>query len=176
MPDNFAREITLDSLCAEIPIGHAAVGVQQENCVVGDALHEQPELLFALPKRLFGRPAFGQVARDLGKPDDLAGGPADRIDDHGSPKARAVLADTPAFVLEFSFSNGSLKGPGRKAGFLVFLAVEPREVLTDDLSRCVALETLRARIPTGYDPRRVQHVNGIIRHRLNEEAVASFIR
>ena len=71
---------------------------------------------------------------------------------------------------------GGLKGPGRKTGFLVFLAVEPREVLADDLGGCVALETLRARIPTGHDPRRVQHVDGVIRHGLDEEAVASVIR
>src|SRR5450631_4283319 len=104
LPDNFIREIALDSLCAEIPVRHAAVDVQKVNGIVGDALHEQPELLFALHERLLGFSTFGQVARDFGIADGLARRLADRIDDHGSPKACAVLADTPAFAFELAFA------------------------------------------------------------------------
>lgn len=40
MPDYFVWKLPLNLLCAEIPIGHAAVRVQQEDGVIGDALHE----------------------------------------------------------------------------------------------------------------------------------------
>jgi hypothetical protein len=74
--DNFVRQVAFDPLRTEIPVGHPAFGVEQVDGVVGDALHEQPELLFALLERLLDFLAFGQIARDLGKSDD----PAIRID------------------------------------------------------------------------------------------------
>ena len=106
----------------EIPVGDVAVGVEHVDGVVGDALHQQPELLLALPERLLGGLAFGQVARDLGKADQLAGRLADRIDDDVGPEARAVLADAPAFALELAFARGGLQRPRRQAG----LAGPPR--------------------------------------------------
>ena len=72
-------------------------------------------MLLALLQRLLGRFALGQVARDLGKADELAGRRADRIDDDIGPEARAVLADAPAFALELAFTRGGLERPGRDA-------------------------------------------------------------
>ena len=45
LADNLVREIAFDPLRAGIPVGHAAFGVEHVDGVVGDALHQQPELL-----------------------------------------------------------------------------------------------------------------------------------
>ena len=75
-----------------------------------------------------------------------------------------------------ALTRGGLKRPGRDPGFLVFLGVEPREVLTDDFRRLVALESLRAGVPAGHDARSVQHIDGIVRNSLDQEAVTRIIR
>lgn len=95
--DDFLRPIALDPLGAEIPTADIAVGIEHVDRIVRDALDEPAELFLALADRLFGRPAFGQVAGDLGIADKFAGGSADRIDDHMRPEAAAVLAAAPAF-------------------------------------------------------------------------------
>ena len=91
--------------------------VEHVNGVVGDTLHQQPELLLALLERILGGLAFGQVARDLGKANEFAGRRADRIDDHVGPETRAVLADPPAFAFELAFTLGGLKRQGRDPRF-----------------------------------------------------------
>jgi hypothetical protein len=45
-------------------------------------------------------------------------------------------------------------------------------VAADDLARRVALDTLRTRIPAGDDPVRIQHVNGVILHVLDQQPEA----
>jgi hypothetical protein len=100
---------------------------------------------------LFGFLAFGQVTRDLSKSDDVSRRIADRIDDDIGPKACSVFADAPAFGFEFPFTCGGLQRKGGLSGYLVFLAVKPRKVLTDDFIGCVPLETLSAGIPGRYD-------------------------
>jgi hypothetical protein len=49
-------------------------------------------------------------------------------------------------------------------------------MLSDYFSGEVALEPLRAWIPTCHDTRSVEHKDGVVRHCLNEEAVSSFNR
>lgn len=98
MPTNdFLRSIALDTLGAEIPTADIAVGIEHVDRIVRDALDEPAELFLALADRLFGRPAFGQVAGDLGIADEFAGRTADRIDDHMRPEAGSILALAPAF-------------------------------------------------------------------------------
>ena len=116
--DNFLGRITFDALCAQVPVGDNAFRAQHVNRVVGHALHQQPELLLALPERFVGDFALCQVARDLGKPNEFAGRHADRIDDHVGPEPRAVLADPPAFAHEPAFTRGGLKRQGRDSGLL----------------------------------------------------------
>ena len=48
-------------------------------------------------------------------------------------------------------------------------------MLTDDLVTGVALEALRARVPTGHDPLRVEHVDGVIGDRLDQKLEALFV-
>jgi hypothetical protein len=140
LADDFGGTIALDPLRPGIPVSHAAVLVQQVDGVVGDALQEQSQLLFALVDPLFGCLALAQVARDLGKADDLTGRHSDRIDDDVGPETRTVLAHAPAFGLEFSVAGGGLQRAGRKAGFAVFLGVKSREVLADDFGGGVTVK------------------------------------
>ena len=118
--DDLVRQVALDPLRAGIPVGHAAFGVEHVDRVVGDALHQQAELLLALPQRLLGRAPLGQVAGDLGEADDLAGGRADRVDDHIGPEAGAVLADAPAFRFELAFARGRCQRACRDARRAIF--------------------------------------------------------
>jgi hypothetical protein len=48
-------------------------------------------------------------------------------------------------------------------------------MLTDDLFGGVAFEALRARIPVGYDPVGIEHVDGIVRDRVDQQAVSIVI-
>src|ERR1700744_4067765 len=45
-------------------------------------------------------------------------------------------------------------------------------MLADYFLRQVALETLRTRIPAHHDARRVEHIDGVVRYRFDQEAVA----
>ena len=66
-------QIAFDPLRAKVPVGHDAFWVEHVDGVVGNTLHQQPELLLALLERFLGGFAFGQVARNLGKADEFAG-------------------------------------------------------------------------------------------------------
>ena len=99
---NFARKIPLKPLGAQIPADDPALGIEHVNCVIGDALHEAPELLLASPHALLGVLALGRIARDFCKSDKISAGVADRVDDDVSPEVAAVLADTPAFAFELA--------------------------------------------------------------------------
>ena len=66
-------QVALDPLRADIPVAHTTFGIEHVDGVVGDALHQQPELLLAFLERLLGFLALGQVARDLGIAENLAG-------------------------------------------------------------------------------------------------------
>ena len=69
--------------------------------VVGDAAGELTDAFhfLRLAKPLVGRAPFGQVARDLGKSDDLALRVPDRVDHDAGPEPASILADPPAFRL-----------------------------------------------------------------------------
>jgi hypothetical protein len=67
------RGVALDPLRSEVPVGDVALGVEHVDGVVGDALYEEPELLFAELELPLGLLAFGEIARDLGIADEVAG-------------------------------------------------------------------------------------------------------
>jgi hypothetical protein len=109
LADDFFRQVALDPLRALVPARHQPVRAEKIDRVVGDALDEKPKLLLALPQRLFGGASLGEVARDLGKADDLAGWLPDRIDDDIGPEPVAVLADAPPLVHEPAFPPRGLE-------------------------------------------------------------------
>ena len=119
----------------EIPVGHVAFRVEHVERVVGHALHQQPELLFALPETPFRRLALGQIARDLGESDDLPVRRTDRIDDHMGPEPAAVLADAPAFAFEPAFARGGLQRARGKPGLAILIGIEAGKMAADDLRR-----------------------------------------
>lgn len=90
-------------------------------------------------------------------------------------KAGAVLADAPTFALEFSFAPRCLERFQRKACRLVHILIETGKMLADNFVCGVALEPLRAWIPAGHDALRIEHVDRIVGHRLDEQAVAPVV-
>ena len=63
------------------------------------------------------------------------------------PEARAVLADAPGLLLDASARRGKAQQLGGPAAIDVLLGEETREVLTENLFRGIALDTLAARVP-----------------------------
>src|SRR5438128_1310266 len=98
--DGFGRTVALDAFRALVPVRHHAFGRQHVDGVVGHALHQAAELVFALAQRVLRRLAVGDVARDLAVADQGALIVANRIYHHAGPEAGAVAADTPAFGFE----------------------------------------------------------------------------
>ncbi len=147
---------------ALVPVRDLAGRRDHVDRVVGDALDQQPELFFALAQRIFGGLAFRDVARDLGETDEVAVAVPDRVDDHACPEPRAVLAHAPAFAFELALRHGRLERTSGFADRPVFLCIEDREVLADDLARHVAFETLRPRVPATDDAARVQQVDRVV--------------
>src|SRR5712664_1172769 len=173
--DNFLGRIPFDAVRTKIPVRHNAFRVEQVNGVVGNTLHQQPELLLAFLERFLGSPAFGQVARDLRKTHEFARRGTNRIDDHICPESRTVLADPPTFAFELPFPQGGLESEGWYPLLLIFLGVKPGKVLADNFRGCVSLEPLRAGIPARHDTRRVQHVYGVVSYRLDQETITTVV-
>jgi hypothetical protein len=149
-----------------------AVGVEHEQRVVGEVLDQQPELPLALAQRLLRGAPFGDVAGHLGETLELAVGVSDRVDHHVGPEAAAVLAQPPAFGLVAALAPGDLQHPRGQAGSTVLAGVELREMLADDLRRRVAFQPLGAGIPVGHHARRIEHVDRIVDHALDQHSEA----
>ena len=126
---------------------------QQVVEVVGDTAGELADRLQLLgpeqrlPRQL-QRPLrlvpLGDVPGDLRETDHLAILAGDRVDDHVGAKSRAVLAHAPALGLEVALASGHLEAALRGPRGLVFLGVELREMLPDDLFGRVPLDALGA--------------------------------
>src|SRR5262249_47059530 len=94
---------------------------------------------------------------------------ADRVDFHGRPESAAVLADTPAFGFVMAVARGRLENPRRHARHPIFPRVEFRKMLPDDFRCGIALQPLGAGIPVHDDPARIEHVDGAILDRLDQQ-------
>ena len=79
---------------------------------------------------------------------------ADGVDNDVRPKAGAVLTNAPAFFFKPSLLFELRQAPVAARRCAVFVGVEPREVLPDNLVWCISLDALRARIPVGDVPSR----------------------
>ncbi|MNP49973.1 hypothetical protein D3C76_1441970 [compost metagenome] len=91
------------------------------------------------------------------------------------PEQRAVLAHPPALAFKAPLMHGGVQRPLRQAGGAVLIGVETGEMLAEDLGFLVALETPGAGVPTGDDARWVGHVDGVVDHRVDEQAKALFL-
>ncbi|MGY4596142.1 hypothetical protein ACVWXL_003888 [Bradyrhizobium sp. GM22.5] len=90
------------------------------------------ELLLHRLELELGIAPLGDVARDLGEADQLAG-LVDRIDHDAGPEEGAVLADAPAFLLVAALFPRDAERTGGLAVGAVGLGVEPGKVLAEDL-------------------------------------------
>ncbi|OIQ68130.1 hypothetical protein GALL_502800 [mine drainage metagenome] len=163
--------VALDFLRTQIPVADPALLIQHKNRVVRDALHQQPELFLALPDRALCHFPLGQVPGNLGKPQQVARGCANRVDDHMGPEAAAVLAHSPAFTLKLSLDRGGLQGAGGNAALPVFAGVEDSEVLAKDLSLLIALKSLCPEVPGRNPAFPVEHENRIVGDSVDKEAI-----
>ncbi|MNO82244.1 hypothetical protein D3C76_735130 [compost metagenome] len=172
LADDFFGQITLDALGPQVPVGHTAIRGKHVDGIVGDALHQQPKLLLALLEGLFGHLAVSQVTGDLGKPQERARRVVDRIDHHVGPEMRAVLAHAPAFAFETPLADGRVQRPLGQAGTTIFIGVEAREMLAENLRFLITLETPGPCVPAGNDAIEINHVDRIVHHCIDQQAQA----
>src|SRR5690606_23308861 len=118
--------------------------------------------------------AVAEVAGDLGEPQVVTGSVVHGGDEHAGPEPAAVLADAPALVLEAAVAQRGFKFVLGPAGVDLFLRVEHREVLADDLLGGIALVDLGAEVPADHVALRVQHENGVVAHAFHQHAEALF--
>jgi len=112
---------------------------------------------------------LGHVAGHFGKADELAVVVADRIDHRAHPKAGAILADAPPLALKFALAARGFEHSFRHPGLAVFLGVEHREVLPENILGRIALDSLGPGVPARHPAVRVEHVDCIVDDRLDEQ-------
>ena len=117
---------------------------------------------------------FRDVARHLGKADQLGRIVVDRIDHDACPEAAAILADAPAFGLVAAFHGRAQKRAHRQAFALVLLRVEAREVLADDLFGVITLDAFGAAVPSRDSSLRIEHEDRVVRDPLHEQLELPF--
>ena len=121
---------------------------------------------------LFGEFPVGDVSGDLSEADMTPVVIVNRVDDRIHPESSAILAQAPAFIFEPAFAKCSSKRAPRQIGSNVLAREETREVLTDDLVAGVALEPFGAQIPGSNPTIRIQHIDGVIGDRPDQQAEA----
>jgi hypothetical protein len=67
LADDLRRFVALGGPCPGVPAHDVAAGIEHEDRVVLDAIHYQPEALFAGAKQVLLLLAFRQIPRDLRK-------------------------------------------------------------------------------------------------------------
>jgi hypothetical protein len=174
--DDFFLAVALDALGARVPVGDDAFRRQHVDRVIGHALHQQAEALLALAQLVLGLLALGDVAGHLGKAEQQPFLVVDGVDDDVGPEAGAVLAHAPALGFILAVIERGLQRARRQAGTAVFVGIEARKVLAQDLLRDVALEPVGARVPAAHVPLRVEHVDRIVVDAGNQVLVAPLIR
>jgi hypothetical protein len=125
-----------------------------------------------LGQRGVGLLLLGQVARDLGKADQLAHVVVDGVDDDVGPEAGAVLAHAPALGFVAAFARGGAERACRPALDPVFLGIEARKMLAHDLVGLVALDALGADVPVADRALGREHVDRVIGHALHQQPEA----
>jgi hypothetical protein len=105
LPNNFLATIALDAFSAAVPVCDHAFWTKHVNRAIGHTLHQQSKLFLTGAQGLGGQLALRQIPRDLGITNEIFVGVANGINDDIGPEPAAVLADPPAFLLEFAFGR-----------------------------------------------------------------------
>jgi hypothetical protein len=94
---------------------------------------------------------------------------ADRVDLHRRPEPAAVFAHVPAFRLVMPVTRRGFENACGQAGHAIIPRVKFGEVLSDDFRRRITLQAFRAGVPIHDDATRIEHVDGGILHRLDQQ-------
>src|SRR5690606_8576735 len=143
--------ISLESLCASIPVGDQTQRRDHVDGVIRHPLNQQAELFFPGLLRFLALLASGDIPEDAGKSDEDAIVITDGIDQGTGPEAAAVLAQAPSLTFEAAQCSSLLQNPARRLRRLILRFKEKAEVPADDLIRAVACELLPTPIPTADD-------------------------
>src|SRR4051812_44308703 len=100
LADDVLGLVALDALGPCVPGGDMPLRVEQEDGVIADSFNQQPKALLALAQGFLGLLSPGQVTGDFRKATKPALLVPQGRDDNVGPEPRAVLADTPALILE----------------------------------------------------------------------------
>ena len=173
LSDDFIGRVALDASRAGIPTRDQPIGVEHVERIIGNAGDQQAELPLAVTQRFFCLAPRGDVAGDFCKSGNFSVVSADCVDHHGCKEAGAILANAPILRLEPSFACCDCQCFCRRAGGALFRRIEHAEMPPDDFLGGVPLDALGAGIPVGDDTARVEQVDGIIGHALNQHAKMS---
>src|SRR5439155_9925985 len=110
-----------------------------------------------------------EIAGNLREAAQTAVGTAHGSDDDVGPEARAVLANTPAFVLEATLFGGRLELELRPAARQGLERIEHGKVLAQDLLRAVTLDALRAGVPARDAALRIEQENAVVLHAVDQQ-------
>src|SRR6185312_2425494 len=108
----------------------------------------------------------------LGEADVVALVVEQRGDDDVGPEARAVFAIAPALLFVAALGLGATQLLLGMLALAVFVRIEDREVLADDLVAAIALQALGADVPAGDVAVDVEHEDGVVAHRFDHDAEA----
>ncbi|MNV88008.1 hypothetical protein D3C71_1821770 [compost metagenome] len=92
----------------------------------------------------------------------------DHIQRGQGPELCTILAYAPAFILRHALLQRLAQQALRAAFGAILRGEEQREMLADHFIGTVPLDALRACVPRHHMAGRVEHVDGIIHHRLNQ--------
>jgi len=118
---------------------------------------------------LRGFALFGHITGDLCKADQLSMVVQNAIDENVRPETGAVLTHTPALAFHPADGRGQAEVLLWLSVFAVFLRVKAGEMLTYNFVERVALDPLGPGIPAGDMAGGIKHVDGVIRHALNQD-------
>ena len=160
------------SRCSRLPM--TTVSRLLKSCAIPPVKCPDRLDLLGLPKPLFERLLFRDVAGHFGETQQISGGVANGVDDDARQKGAAVLANAPALRFVFSGLRGGGEGGFRNTALAIFRGVETREMLADYFRLGVPLDPLRSGIPTDDMAGPIEHENRVIGHPGDQKLKRSF--
>ncbi len=174
--DDFRGAVAVDAFGATVPAGDHALFVEGHDGVVDHALDQQAEAFLALAQSRLVAQALGQVARDLGIPQQVAAFVANGRDHHVRPELRTVLAYPPAFFLETTVQRGDVElALGALAAGCRRPRGSARSAVPMTSRRLETQDLLGTGIPGGHVAVRVQHEDGVVAHAFDQRAKAHLV-
>src|SRR5580692_6688594 len=123
-----------------------------------------------LLKPLFGCASLSQIARHLGKADDLALRVPYGVDHDASPELSSVLSYAPTFRFVLPGAGRGFNSVVWHAGLPVVVGVEAGKMLPDDFRWLIALDSLSAGIPVHHDAGWIEHEDRVIGDPFNQHS------